>query len=80
MENFSIDKWTQMYLLYLKDSDTSESFIVFLLSVLSLILLLFSFPQTPLPAISSKTITLTASKLHTQVDPCLILCKVYFSS
>ena len=32
------------------------------------------------PAISSKTATLTASKFHTQVDPYLILCKVYFSS
>ena len=65
----------------LKDSDyiTSESFIVFLLLVL--ILILFSFlPQTRLLTIYSKTATLTASKLHKQVDPYLILCKAYFLS
>ena len=56
---------------------TSESYIVFLFSVLSL-LLFFMIPDRPLPSRISETAILSVTKLHTHVGVCLLSCTWYF--
>ena len=73
---FIVFRISVLSLLLLKDSNTLESFIVFLILVLSLLLLLlfFFFPDTRLETQISETAQHSATKLHSYMDPYPTMC------